>query len=77
MGDVSSRGTAEGNNDKKAQMPRSGIIIAFIAIVALTGAGVAREGLGARLDMDRLGEIQTGAFGVIDPAPQSFPPPGA
>ncbi|MBV9420350.1 MAG: DUF4908 domain-containing protein, partial [Alphaproteobacteria bacterium] len=47
-------------------MPKSGITgaiaAAVMAVLAFSGASLAREGLGSRLDMERLGEIQTGAY---------------
>ncbi|HUO90797.1 MAG TPA: DUF4908 domain-containing protein [Rhizomicrobium sp.] len=48
-------------------MPRSGILFAFVAMLACAGSlAYAQESLGARLMMDRLGDIQTGAFTAGD-----------
>jgi hypothetical protein len=47
-------------------MPKSGILFAFVAMVSCAGWAYAQESLGARLMMDRLGDIQTGAFTAGD-----------
>jgi hypothetical protein len=38
------------------------MLFALLAMLACTGAGRAQDSLGARLSIDRLGDIQTGAF---------------
>jgi hypothetical protein len=47
-------------------MPRTGIAVVFVAMLAMIGAVRAQESLGARLMMDRIGDIQTGAFTAGD-----------
>lgn len=48
-------------------MPRtSGIAIVFAALLALTGAALSQADLGARMNMDRLGDIQTGVYSAGD-----------
>ncbi len=47
-------------------MPRFGILIAFVAMLASIGAGQAQDSLSARLATDRLGDIQTGTFSAGD-----------
>lgn len=43
-------------------MPKRGILFAAIAMLASFGVGYAQEGLGARMSIERLGDIQTGAY---------------
>jgi hypothetical protein len=43
-------------------MPRRGILFAFIAMLACIGAGQAQDGM--RLSLERLGDIQTGAYSI-------------
>jgi len=43
-------------------MPRRGILFAFAALLATTGAVRGQEGLGDRMSIDRLGDIQTGTY---------------
>src|SRR3569833_3912307 len=66
MGSASA--TRSRGQDKEGEMPMSGI--AFILAVALLGASAAavhgQESLGARMMMDRIGDIQTGAFSAGD-----------
>lgn len=47
-------------------MPRSGIVIAFVAMLACIGAAWAQDGV--RLSIDRLGDIQTGIYAVSNGA---------
>ncbi len=47
-------------------MPAKGIVIALVASLAFAGAVRAQDSLGARLMMDRMGDIQTGAFSAGD-----------
>ncbi len=43
-------------------MPRRGILFAAVAMLACFGAVRAQEGLGQRLSVERLGDIQTGTY---------------
>jgi hypothetical protein len=47
-------------------MPKSGILFAFVAMLSCAGWAYAQDSLGARLMMDRLGDIQTGTFTAGD-----------
>ncbi|HXC56552.1 MAG TPA: DUF4908 domain-containing protein [Rhizomicrobium sp.] len=43
-------------------MPKHGILFACVAMLASVGVVRAQEGLGARMSIERLGDIQTGAY---------------
>ncbi len=45
-------------------MPKRGIPIAFVALLAFGGAVHGQSGLGERLSLDRLGDIQTGIYTI-------------
>ena len=59
---------AEGNR-KEGGMPKSGttgaIAAAVMAVLAFSGASVAREGLGSRLDMERFKQQQMKALNGV------------
>jgi hypothetical protein len=47
-------------------MPRSGILFAFVAMLACIGAGHAQDDLGARMSMDQIASIRTGSYSAGD-----------
>jgi hypothetical protein len=47
-------------------MPKSGILLVFVMMLSCAGIAYAQDSLGARLMMDRLGDIQTGTFSAGD-----------
>ena len=47
-------------------MPKRGILFAVAAMLACFSAVQAQEGLGARLSIDRLGDIQSGAYSTTN-----------
>ena len=47
-------------------MPKRGILIAVVAMLACFGAVQAQEGIGAKLSIDRIGDIQTGSYSATN-----------
>ena len=47
-------------------MPKSGILFVFVALLASASVGLAQDGVGARMSLDRIASVRTGAYTAGD-----------
>src|ERR1700709_65066 len=64
---VTERHSINETKKEEGMTPRRGILFAFIALLAFAGAGQAQNG-DVRLSIDRLGDVQTGAYAASNGA---------